>query len=344
MGGPTGLDEGRVAHWLEGALGLRAPITATLIAGGRSNLTYRVEDADGRAVALRRPPVSHVLPTAHDMAREFRVLSGLFPLGVPVARPLALCRDEAVTGAPFYVMEFVEGVILRDRAGAIEAFDEAGRHAIGGHLAQTLAALHEVTPEAAGLADLARHDGYVERQLKRWRAQYEQTRVPEADLENRVLEVADRLGAAIPPAQHVSVVHGDYRLDNTVLSPEGTVRAILDWEICTLGDPLADLGTLLCYWAEPADPSAALLGVAPTTAPGFMTREEVTAAYARHSDLDLSGIAYYQAFAYWRLACILQGVYARYRAGATAGDAGSVDGFPAHVALLADLALATLER
>ena len=344
MGGPTGLDEGRVADWLEGALGLRAPITATLIAGGRSNLTFRVVDAAGAVVALRRPPVSHVLPTAHDMAREYRVLSGLFPLGVPVARPLALCADESVTGAPFYVMEFVEGAILRDRAGAMAAFDEPGRHAVGGHLATTLAGLHALSPEAAGLGDLARHDGYVERQLKRWRTQFEQTRVPEADVENRVLEVADRLGASVPPAQRVSVVHGDYRLDNTVLAPDGTVRAILDWEICTLGDPLADLGTLLCYWAEPGDPAAALLGVAPTTAPGFMTRDEVTAAYASASDLDLGHVAYYQAFAYWRLACILQGVFARYRAGATAGDAGSVEGFPAHVALLADLALATLER
>ncbi|OYV60515.1 MAG: hypothetical protein B7Z69_03910 [Actinobacteria bacterium 21-73-9] len=344
MEGPAGLDEGRVARWLEVAVGLRAPIAASLIAGGRSNLTYRVADAAGRVVALRRPPASHVLPTAHDMAREFRVLSGLSPLGVPVARPLALCEDLTVTGAPFYVMEFVEGVILRDRGGATAAFDEPGRHAIGGHLAKTLAELHEVTPDAAGLSDLARHDGYVERQLRRWRTQFEQTRVPEADVENRVLEVADRLGADVPTAQRVSVVHGDYRLDNTVLSPEGSVRAILDWEICTLGDPLADLGTLLCYWAEPGDPAAALLGVAPTTAPGFMTRDEVTRAYASHSDLDLSRVGYYQAFAYWRLACILQGVFARYRAGATAGDAGSVDDFPAHVALLADLALATLER
>ncbi|MHB1907213.1 MAG: phosphotransferase family protein [Acidimicrobiales bacterium] len=344
MGGPTGLDEGRVATWLEGALGLAGPISATLIAGGRSNLTYRVEDAQGTVVALRRPPLSHVLPTAHDVAREFRIISGLFPLGVPVARPLALCEDEGVTGAPFYVMEFVEGAVVRDRAGALAAFDEPTRHAIGEHLATTLAGLHALAPEAAGLGDLARHDGYVERQLKRWRTQFEQTRVPVADLENRVLEVADRLGEAVPPAQRVSVVHGDYRLDNTVLAPEGTVRAILDWEICTLGDPLADLGTLLCYWAEPGDPAAALLGVAPTTAPGFMTRAQVTAAYARASGLDLSRVAYYQAFAYWRLACILQGVFARYRAGATAGDAGSVDGFPAHVALLADLALATLER
>lgn len=343
MGGPTGVEVGRVTPWLVDAVGLEAPLTFDLIAGGRSNLTYRVEDAGGRLCVLRRPPVSHVLATAHDMGREFRVISALCPLGLPVARPLALCEDETVTGAPFYVMEFVDGVILRDRDGAERAYDEATRHAIGGHLTETLAALHAVDPDAAGLGGLARHDGYVERQLRRWRAQFEQTRVPGEDRPNRVLEVADRLAADVPSAQRVSVVHGDYRLDNTVLDGSGRVRAVLDWEICTLGDPLADLGTLLCYWAEPGDPSAALLGVAPTTAPGFMTRAEVAAAYGRHSGLDLSRVAYYQSFAYWRLACILQGVFARYRAGATAGDRGSVEGFPAHVALLADLALATLE-
>lgn len=343
MGDPTGLDTTRVTGWLAETVGLVAPLSFTLVAGGRSNLTYEVRDATGRRVALRRPPVSHVLPTAHDMTREYRVISGLYPMKVPVAEPLALCRDEAVTGAPFYVMEFVDGIVLRDRAQAERDFDADTRHEIGEHLASTLAELHEVDVDEAGLSDLARHDGYVERQLRRWRTQFEQTRVPEADVDNLVLEVADRLAASIPTQQRVSVVHGDYRLDNTVLAPDGRVRAILDWEICTLGDPLADLGTLLCYWAEPEDPSAALLGVAPTTAPGFMTRGEVTKAYARHSDLDLEAVAYYQSFAYWRLACILQGVFARYRAGATAGDRGSVEGFPQHVALLADLALSTLE-
>jgi aminoglycoside phosphotransferase (APT) family kinase protein len=343
MGDPTGLDTSRVTSWLAQNVGLAAPLSFALVPGGRSNLTYEVCDATGRRVVLRRPPVSHVLPTAHDMAREYRVISGLYPMKVPVAEPLALCRDEAVSGATFYVMEFVDGAVLRDRAQAERDFDAATRHEIGGHLASTLAGLHGVDVDEAGLGDLARRDGYVERQLRRWRTQFEQTRVPEADVENRVLAVADRLAASIPAAQRVSVVHGDYRLDNTVLGPDGSVRAILDWEICTLGDPLADLGTLLCYWAEPGDPSAALLIGAPTTAPGFMTRGELTAAYARHSDLDLAHVSYYQSFAYWRLACILQGVFARYRAGATAGDRGSVEGFPAHVALLADLALATLE-
>lgn len=332
---------------MEEHVGATPPISFELIAGGRSNLTYRAVDHATRPYALRRPPVSHVLPTAHDMVREFTILSALHPLGVPVPRPLGLCEDEAVNDRPFYVMEFVEGVIVRNRAEAERAFDEATRHGIGESLATTLAQLHDVDVEKSGLSALARHEGYLERQLRRWRGQFEQMKVDDATLEHRyerlVEEVADLLASDIPPQQRVAIVHGDYRLDNTVLDEHGRVRAILDWEICTLGDPLADLGVLLCYWAEPGDQMAALLDSAPTTAPGFMTRAEVLGAYASRSDLDLGRVAYYQAFGYWKLACILQGVFARYRAGATAGDQGSVEGFPAHIARLAELAKRTLE-
>ena len=208
----------------------------------------------------------------------------------------------------------------------------------------TLAQLHDFDIERAGLANLARHEGYIERQLNRWRGQFEQMKVEGVDHENLVEEVGDELARAIPPQQRVSVVHGDYRLDNTVLDERGEVRAILDWEICTLGDPVADLGTLLCYWAERDDPTDFLLGSAPSTAEGFLGRDEVLEAYARHSSLDLSNVAYYQAFGYWKLACIMQGVFARYRAGATAGDQGSVDGYPALIALLAETAKRTLEK
>jgi aminoglycoside phosphotransferase (APT) family kinase protein len=343
MGKATGVDEEKVTRWMTENLGARAPLAFELIAGGRSNLTFRVTDAAGRAYALRRPPVSHVLPTAHDMVREYTIISALYPVGVPVARPLGLCVDESVNERPFYVMDFVEGAILRDRAQAEATFDLATRGRIGDNLATTLAQLHDVDVDACGLGGLARHDGYIERQLRRWRGQFDQTRVEGADEENLVEEVGDLLAATIPAQQRVAVVHGDYRLDNTVLDEEGRVKAILDWEICTLGDPLADLGVLLCYWAEPDDETEALLGVAPTTARGFALREDVLKAYARHSDLDVSGVAYYQAFGYWKLACILQGVFARYRAGATAGDRGSVESFPAHIAMLAELAKRTLE-
>ncbi len=340
----TGIDVEPVTSWLVAQVGLVAPLHFELIAGGRSNLTFRVTDAASRAVALRRPPISHVLPTAHDMVREYTVIAALEPLGIPVATPLGLCSDESVNGAPFYAMDFVEGFILRDREAAEAAFDESTRATIGENLAATLARLHDVDADEAGLGDLARHDGYVERQLRRWRTQYEQMRVDGADHHRLIEDVGDRLAARIPVQQRTSVVHGDYRLDNTVLDQSGSVAAILDWEICTLGDPLADVGLMLDYWAEPADEVAALLGSAPSTAPGFVSRAEVLAAYGRHSSLDLGDVAYYQSFGYWKLACILQGVYARYRAGATAGDQGSVADFPTHIATLAQLARQILEQ
>ena len=340
----VGIDEANVSAWMSEHVKAVAPLSFELIAGGRSNLTYRVVDAEGTAFALRRPPTSHVLPTAHDMVREHTVISALYPLGIPVAEPLGLCVDEEVNERPFYVMEFVDGAILRDRAQAEATFDKATRGVIGDHLAATLAQLHDVDVESAGLGDLARHDGYIERQLRRWTTQYEQMHVEGVDHGGLIEAVGAELSAQIPSQQRVSVVHGDYRLDNTVLDESGRVRAILDWEICTLGDPMADLGLLMVYWAEPSDPTVSLLGVAPTTAKGFASRDQVLEAYASHSTLDLSHVAYYQAFGYWKLACIMQGVFARYSAGAAGGDQGSVTEYPAHILMLAQSAKMTLER
>ena len=310
-----GINHESVSAWMVENVGAVAPLTFDLIAGGRSNLTYRVTDATGRHFALRRPPTSHVLPTAHDMVREHTIISALAPQGVPVAAPLGLCVDESINERPFYVMEFVEGHILRDATQASAAFTEAQRALIGPSLARTLSRLHDVDVDAAGLGTLARHDGYIERQVKRWRGQYEQMAVEGVTHDGLVEAVGDALAASIPTQQKVAVVHGDYRLDNTVLNNHGDVTAILDWEICT----------------------------APTTAPGFSTRAEVLAAYSDATSLDLSDVAFYQAFGYWKLACILQGVFARYRAGATAGDTGSVDEFPTHIRLLAETAKTTLE-
>ena len=175
-------------------------------------------------------------------------------------------------------MEFVEGHILRSAPQAEEAFDETTRRAVGDHMADTLAALHDVDPDAVGLGDLGRHEGYIERQLKRWRGQYEQMQVEGVDHGGIVERVSDELARRIPKQQRTSVVHGDYRMDNVVLADDGSVRAILDWEICTLGDPLADLGLLMVYWADPTD-EMAVLGLSPTTAPGFSTRAEVLERY-----------------------------------------------------------------
>ena len=321
---------------------LAPPLTFTLIAGGRSNLTFRVEDAAGNAWALRRPPLHHVLPTAHDMSREYRLMHSLGPAGIPVPVTVGLCTDESVNERPFYVMEFVEGHILRSAPEAEAAFDEATRRGVGDHMADTLAALHDIEPDAVGLGDLGRHDGYIERQLKRWRGQYDQMQVEGVDHGGLVDRVSDDLARRIPKQQRTSVVHGDYRMDNVVLAGDGSVRAILDWEICTLGDPLADLGLLMVYWADRSDQTA-VLGLSPTTAKGFSTRAEVLERYGSASDLDISGIGYYMAFGYWKLGCVLQGVYARYVAGAGAGDKGSVDSFPAQIGRLFEMAAQSLE-
>lgn len=339
-----GINVEPVSAWLAANVpGAVAPFSFELIAGGRSNLTYRVTGADGASFALRRPPTSHVLPTAHDMTREHRIISALHPAGIPVPKPFALCSDEAVNERPFYVMEFVEGHILRDRPAAEAEFDEATRGQIGLQLADTLAKLHAVDVDAVGLGELGRKEGYIERQLKRWMGQFEQMAVEGVEQSKTVSEVGAALAASVPVQQAVAVVHGDYRLDNTVLNDAGEVIAILDWEICTLGDPMADLGLLLVYWAEASDgDEVALLGVAPTQAAGFTTRAQILERYAQRSSLDLSQVGYYQAFGYWKLACILQGVYARYVAGAAAGDSNSVDGFPKHIELLAQAAASHL--
>jgi aminoglycoside phosphotransferase (APT) family kinase protein len=340
---PEGINEANVTKWfLDHAGEVTTPLAFTLIAGGRSNLTFRVEDAEGRAWALRRPPLHHVLPSAHDMVREHRLMHALGPAGIPVPKTIGLCTDEAVNERPFFVMEFVDGHIVRSAPEAEAAFDRATRRAVGDHMADTLAALHTVDPDSVGLGDLGRHQGYIERQLKRWSGQYAQMQVEGVDHGGLVERVSADLSARVPVQQRVSVVHGDYRMDNVVLNDQGEVRAILDWEICTLGDPLADVGLLMVYWSS-SDDEMSVPGVSPTTAPGFSTRTEVMERYTESSDLDLSGIGYYMAFGYWKLACILQGVYARYVAGAGAGDQGSVDAFPAQVARLAQAAADVLE-
>ena len=337
------IDEARVTEWFGTHVpGSVPPLSFRLIAGGRSNLTFRVTDRSGRSYALRRPPVSHVLPTAHDMGREYRVLTALAPTPVPVPATYDICLDEEVNGRPFYVMDFVEGHILRDAEAAEAAFPPDGRRPIAEHMADTLAALHAVDVDAVGLGDLGRREGYVERQVRRWSTQYAEMVGPgeEDDLVGRV---AGLLAASVPPQREATIVHGDYRLDNVVLDDEGRVKAILDWEICTLGDPLADLGTLLMYWTEPADDLAVLGSRAPTTAPGFASRAELLTRYAKTSGRDVSDIGFYTAFAAWRLACILQGVYTRSVAGAGGGDPNSVEGFPTTIHHLAERAAADLE-
>jgi aminoglycoside phosphotransferase (APT) family kinase protein len=308
-----GIDVANVTAWLESNVtGARGPFSFDGIAGGHSNLTYRVTGSDNTRFVVRRPPLGHVLASAHDMSREHRIILGLQHTAVPVAPALGFCDDPAVNGAPFYVMGFVDGHVLREREGAEAALSPAGRRRAGESLVDTMAAIHAVDLRAAGLDDLGKHDGYIARQLKRWYGQWNAQKTRDIAA---VDEVHDSLLARVPEQGPATLVHGDYRLDNCMVDDDGNVVAVLDWEICTLGDPLADIGLLQVYWTGPGDDPSAWDGSA-TTAAGFLDRGDLAARYAAVSGRDLTDLPFYVSFAYWKLACILEGVYARYLGGA----------------------------
>ncbi|MGB0112789.1 MAG: phosphotransferase family protein [Ilumatobacteraceae bacterium] len=309
----TGIDVPAVTAWLEQHVDdARGPFTFDVIAGGHSNLTYRVTGADGARFVLRRPPLGHVLASAHDMGREHRILAGLQTSAVPVPPVAGFCEDLDVNDAPFYVMRFVDGHVLRDREAAESALTEAARSNASRSLVDTMATIHAVDLDAAGLSQLGRHEGYIERQLTRWYSQWNQGKTRELAAVDRVYT---GLMERIPEQGPATIVHGDYRLDNTMVGDDGNVVAVLDWEICTLGDPLADLGLLHVYWNGPNDPTGAWSGSA-TTAPGFWDRPQLTERYAEVSGRDVSQLDFYIAFAFWKLACIIEGVYSRYLGGA----------------------------
>ena len=333
-----GIDVANVTSWFEANVpGVHPPLTFELIAGGRSNLTFKVTDTNGTDYVLRRPPTSHVLPTAHDMGREFRIISALGPTPVPVPPALGFCDDESVNERPFYVMGYVDGHIIRDAATAEKVFDEDQRRKAGESLADVMAEIHAVDVDAVGLGDLGRREGYIARQIKRWYGQFQQSQEGTGRPVPLVDEMHDFLSALIPEQGPAAIVHGDYRLDNTMLADDGSVAAVLDWEICTLGDPLGDVGLLMVYWAERGDDNPALM-IAPTAVKGFPTRAELKARYAERSGRDLDNLDFYVAFGYWKLACILEGVYARYAGGAMGGDRSGFEGFGEQVVRLAEAA------
>jgi aminoglycoside phosphotransferase (APT) family kinase protein len=308
---PEGIDANGVRGWFEANVeGVAPPLSYEKISGGRSNLTYSVTDTAGGRWALRRPPLGKRLASAHDMAREHRIISALAPTDVPVAPTVGICEDESVNGAPFYVMEWVEGPVLRSASDAelFPATDD--RRAIGERVVDTLVTIHAIDPDAVGLGELGKKSDYVARQLHRWNGQWEKSKTRDVAL---VDEVHDRLVARIPKQGPATIVHGDYRLDNMILTEGGEVAAVVDWELCTLGDPLADVGMLLVYWGEEGDE---LVPLEPATqAPGFPSRDDVRRLYAERSGRDLSEIDYYVALGLWKLAVILEGVFARYSAG-----------------------------
>ncbi|MGW0995956.1 phosphotransferase family protein [Streptomyces sp. NPDC002523] len=312
---PPGLDLDRLRGLLDRERpGLvSGPLTGRLIEGGRSNLTYMLSDGSSKWV-VRRPPLGHVLATAHDMKREHRVISALHPTEVPVPRPVLLCEDEEVLGAPFYVMEFVEGTPYRTADQLSPLGEERTRNALLS-LVNTLVGLHSVDPAAVGLADFGRPEGFLDRQLRRWGKQLDASR-------NRELAGIDELhatlGRSLPTSPAPTVVHGDYRLDNVLIGADDTIKAILDWEMSTLGDPLTDLGLLVMYCTPLGMPDSPVSTTA--EAAGHPSPQELIERYAARSGRDVSAISWYTAFAWFKLAVILEGIHYRYTLGQTVGQ------------------------
>ncbi|MGI5141154.1 MULTISPECIES: phosphotransferase family protein [unclassified Streptomyces] len=311
---PPGLDLDRLRGLLDTERpGLvTGPLTGRLIEGGRSNLTYAVSDGASDWV-VRRPPLGHVLATAHDMKREHRVISALHPTSVPVPRPVLLCEDDSVLGAPFYVMDFVQGTPYRTAEQLASLGPQRTRDAVLG-LVDTLVELHAVDPAAVGLDDFGRPEGFLDRQLRRWGKQLDASR--NRDLPG-IDELHSALGRALPVSPAPTVIHGDYRLDNVLLGDDDRITAVLDWEMSTLGDPLTDVGLLVMYSVPLGTPDSPVSTTA--QAPGHPDPAELIERYAARSGRDLAAVSWYTAFAWFKLAVILEGIHYRYTLGQTVG-------------------------
>jgi aminoglycoside phosphotransferase (APT) family kinase protein len=318
---PPGLDLDALERYLGPKVGgLAGALRGEVIAGGRSNLTYIVDDGQRRFV-VRRPPLAHVLPTAHDMAREYRVLAALQGTGIPVPGVIALCEDESIIGARFYVMEWIDGHVVRDSLPVEFPDTTATRQAMSSALVATLLQLHRIDPEAVGLADFGHPEGFLARQVRRWWQQWEASKT--RDLPS-IEELRRRLDETVPIQSAPGIVHGDYRLDNVMYAPAdpGRIVAVIDWEMCTIGDPLCDLGLLCVYWADDALEAAArtLHGRAITVEDGFYKRKDLLRDYAAGTQRDLSSLDWYIALGAYKLAIIAEGITARFLMGMTVGE------------------------
>jgi aminoglycoside phosphotransferase (APT) family kinase protein len=325
---PLGIEAGPVARWLAGHVpGSRPPFRYERITGGHSNLTYLVTGQDRVRYVLRRPPVGQLLATAHNVIREHDVMLRVAAWGVPVPRMLGACHDEDITGAPFYVMEYVDGLVVNTGPDADELLPEPeARRRSGEALIDALVALHGIDLNAAGLGGLARHHGYLERQLKRWAAQWDAAGLDDL---TEMGELHSWLVAHQPAESRPCLVHGDFRLGNSLIDRDGQVLALLDWELCTIGEALLDLAYFLRSWTAPdlrpgfAEPTG--------TAPGFASGEELAARYAERSGRSMEQLSYFRAFTAWRSAAILAGVYRRYLDGQMGERPDGIESFRAEV-------------
>jgi aminoglycoside phosphotransferase (APT) family kinase protein len=332
----VGFDPAAIEAWLPSVTDVEGPFTWHQLPGGHSNLTYEVADATGRRVVIRRPPEGQLLPKAHDMWREFRIIRALWPTPVPVAEPIAFA-EAGLAATHFYVMGKVAGQALYNGAAVREWLDEPARQRAGESFIDVLAALHCVDPDQVGLGDLGRREGYVARQLKTWYGSWTASAAVADYDDERIHRLHDQLLDRQPEQGPARVVHGDYGPHNCLFAKSGDLTAVLDWEIATLGDPLADFAYALNAWAEPADP--VLPGQDPATAvPGFPRRAELADRYAATTGADVTVLPYYRAFNYFKTACIIHGVYARYRAGQKSTEGVDLDLLRDRIAVAVDLA------
>ena len=336
---PEGYNVTAVEAWIaDNVVGLTPPFKWTRLQGGHSNLTYRIDDPKGRAAVVRRPPQGELLPKAHDMSREWALISGLGPTPVPVAPALGFCESPDVTGAWFYVMGLIDGKPLYSPADTEALVPEDKRRTMAWSFIDVLADLHALDPDDIGLGGLGKKEDYIGRQLRTWFRSWPSS-AGDADYDDpQAHDLRDFLSANIPEQGPARVVHGDYGVHNCLIGADAQVVAVVDWEISTLGDPLADLGYALNQWAEPGDDREG----AATMVPGFPSRAELAARYAERSGRDLSLLDYYVGFNWWKSACIIHGVYARYCAGKKSAEGVDMDNLRMRIGQALDLSAKAL--
>ena len=342
--GPEGYQVDKVENWIaENIESLTPPFKWTRLEGGHSNLTYQLEDQKGEMAVIRRPPQGELLPKAHDMSREWALISALGPTGVPVPAALGFCESPDITGAWFYVMGHINGHPLYNSEDTEQWVPEPQRRKMAFHFIDVLAALHTVDPDEVGLGELGKRDSYVARQLKTWYRSWNSSIEPAEYDDQRVHDLQAFFLKHLPDQGPIKVVHGDYGPHNVLVGPDCTIHAVVDWEISTLGDPLADLAYALNPWPDPTDPEPPLPEAA-FAPPGFPTRTELAARYAAASGRDLSNLDYYIGFNRWKSAAILHGVYARYCEGKKSTEGIDLEEMRERVGRTIDLAERAVNR
>ena len=325
-GAIPGYETPAVEAWIAANVtGLAPPLAWTRLEGGHSNLTYLLEDGQGRRAVIRRPPLGELLPKAHDMAREWALIRALGPTPVPVPAALGFCDDVAVTGARFYLMGHVDGHPLYNAADTGRWAPAPVRERLAHSFIDVLADLHAVDPDAVGLGDLGKRDSYVGRQLSTWYRSWTASVGPAEYDDPRAHSLQRLMLDHLPEQGPARIVHGDYGLHNCLVGPDGAVAAVVDWEISTLGDPLADLAYALNPWPDPADPAPPNPDAA-TSPPGFPPRSDLARRYAARTGRDLSHLDYYVGFNFWKSATIVHGVYARYMEGKKGTEGVDLEG------------------